>query len=249
MAVPDNWYETFFAGINCEMWEKAATPEWTADEAQFLADVLNLAPGSSLLDIPCGMGRHSLAMARLGHRITGVDISDEYVAKVRDRARSEKLPVEVIHGNILFIPLPQRFDGAWCMGNSFGYFDFDGVNKFVAKVAAALKPGARFVINSGMLAESVLAKILKVETFTVGDIHMEIDNRYVPDEGYMESHIQYTRNGSREKHAFKHYIFTLVEVKRMLSGVGMKVIACYNSTNKQPYRLGDQQIYMVAEKI
>lgn len=33
--VPDNWYETFFSGINCEIWEKAVTPEWTNAEVEF----------------------------------------------------------------------------------------------------------------------------------------------------------------------------------------------------------------------
>ena len=37
--IPDNWYESFFSGINCEMWEKAATKEWTDAEVAFLMDV------------------------------------------------------------------------------------------------------------------------------------------------------------------------------------------------------------------
>ena len=61
--IPDNWYETYFTRINCEMWEKAGTPEWTAAEVSFLTDVLNVPPGASLLDIPCGTGRHSLVLA------------------------------------------------------------------------------------------------------------------------------------------------------------------------------------------
>ena len=45
-TIPDNWYETFFTGINCEMWEKAATPEWTKAEVDFIKDVLQLPTGA-----------------------------------------------------------------------------------------------------------------------------------------------------------------------------------------------------------
>ncbi|MEP7108209.1 MAG: hypothetical protein ABI760_09500, partial [Ferruginibacter sp.] len=58
--VPDNWYETFFSGINCEMWEKAVTDDWTEKEASFLVDVMNINRGDSVLDIPCGTGRLSI---------------------------------------------------------------------------------------------------------------------------------------------------------------------------------------------
>lgn len=43
-----------------------------------------------------------------------------------------------------------EFDGGYCFGNSFGYLDHSGVRKFLAAVARALKPGARFVIDTGV---------------------------------------------------------------------------------------------------
>jgi hypothetical protein len=50
-TIPDNWYENFFAGINCEMWEKAATTEWTAAEVAFIMNVLNVPEGGNILDV------------------------------------------------------------------------------------------------------------------------------------------------------------------------------------------------------
>ena len=58
--IPDTWYENFFSGINCEMWEKAVSAEWTEKEASFLIDTMNIKPGTSILDIPCGKGRIAL---------------------------------------------------------------------------------------------------------------------------------------------------------------------------------------------
>ena len=36
---------------------------------------MNLAPGSAILDMGCGTGRHSVELARRGYRMTGVDLS------------------------------------------------------------------------------------------------------------------------------------------------------------------------------
>jgi len=246
--VPDNWYENFFSGINCELWEKVATPEWTEDEVNFLTDVLNVKPGDNLLDIPCGVGRHSVAFAKRGFRLTSVDISDEYIGKLGARVKKEKLSIQIVHGNILSVKIPGSFDGAYCMGNSFGYFDIEGMKTFVTKVAACLKSGARFVINSGMVAESILPHPPELVNFTFGDTTMEIDNTYVAEEGYLISRILYNKETNPERYSFKHYIFTLSEIIRLLASANLKTIAVYNSTQKLPYQLGDQQMYLVAEK-
>jgi hypothetical protein len=134
------------------------------------------------------------------------------------------------------------------MGNSFGYFDIEGMKTFVTKVAASLKSGARFVINSGMVAESILPHPPELVNFTFGDTTMEIDNTYVAEEGYLISRILYNKKTNPERHSFKHYIFTLSEIIRLLASANLKTIAVYNSTQKLPYQLGDQQMYLVAEK-
>ena len=38
------------------------------------------------------------------------------------------------------------------------------------------------------------------------------------------------------------------EIKRLLAHHGLQTVAVYNSTEKQPYQLGDRQVYLVAEK-
>jgi cyclopropane fatty-acyl-phospholipid synthase-like methyltransferase len=246
--VADNWYENFFSGINCSLWEQVATPAWTDDEVNFLTDVLNVKPGDHLLDIPCGVGRHSVAFAKRGFQLTSVDISDEYVAKLGARVKKEKLPIQIIHGNILSVTISGSFDGAYCMGNSFGYFNIDSMRTFVKKVADGLRPGARFVINSGMVAESILPHPPGLVNFTFGDTTMEIDNTYVAAEGYLISRILYNKETKPEKHSFKHYIFTLSEIIRLLASANLKTVAVYNSTQKLPYEPGDRQMFLVAEK-
>lgn len=138
ITIENEWYETFFSGLNCEMWEKAISAEWTEREVDFLISVLNVQPGSSLLDIPCGYGRHTVELAKRGYNLTGFDISAEFLQTLRERVAAEQLSIQVIHGNILTTEIPASFDGAYCLGNSFGYVNYDGMNVFVEKVAIAL---------------------------------------------------------------------------------------------------------------
>jgi cyclopropane fatty-acyl-phospholipid synthase-like methyltransferase len=247
--VPDNWYETFFSGINCEMWEKAVSAEWTEKEVSFLIDTMNLTKGANILDIPCGTGRISLSLAKKGFNVTGVDISEEFIKGLTQKVKEENLSVRVIHGNILSLELTGSFDGAFCLGNSFGYFDYEGMNIFIKKVAACLKPGGRFIINSGMLAESILPRIPPEKIYTIDDFTMQVNNTYFVNDSFMVSRLKYTRNDHTETHSFKHYVYTVGEIKRLLKSFGLDIIALYNSVDKTPYELGDAQVYLVGEKI
>ncbi|MBA3693893.1 MAG: methyltransferase domain-containing protein [Acidobacteria bacterium] len=246
--INDNWYENFFQGLNCELWEKAVSPEWTKQEVDFLLSELNLKQGQYLLDIPCGFGRHSIEFAKRGYQVTGIDISQTFITGLTDKIKSEKLHIKAVQADILTIQLNQKFSGAVCMGNSFGYFSFDKMKLFVEKVSSSLEIGARFIINSAMIAESILPNFSKNKSFTVGNITMDITNIYSVEDSYMISHILYTKEGRTEEHSFKHYVFTLGEVKRLLQSCGLKTIATYNSPSKTEYNLGDQQIYIVIEK-
>ena len=106
-------------------------------------------------------------------------------------------------------------------------------------------------MNSGIIAESILpnfAHYSENKTYTVGDIRMDVTNVYHVEDSYMVSNLLYTKDGKTEEHAYKHYVFTLGEVKRLLKLYGLHTIAAYSSTSKSAYKLGDQQVYIVAQK-
>ena len=249
--VSDNWYEHFFQGINCELWENAIPIEVTRQEVDFLLSELNLQKGQHILDIPCGYGRHAIEFSTRGYNVTGIDISETFINGLSSKILSEKLNIKAIRANILHTEINGNFSAAVCLGNSFGYFNLERMKIFVGKVASALKPGSRFIINSGMIAESILPNFLKYsidKTYNVGKIKMEVTNTYDVDDSCMTSHLLFTKEGKIEEHSFKHYVFTLGEVKRLLALFGLKTISTYSSISKVEYKLGDQQVYIVAEK-
>ncbi len=249
--ITDTWYEDFFQGINCELWEKAIPTDVTKQEVDFLLSELNLNRGDHILDIPCGYGRHAIEFSKKGFEVTGIDISKTFIDGLTEKIISENLNIHAIQADILKIQLNERFAGAVCLGNSFGYFNIESMKLFIEKVSSAIEPGGKFIINSGMLAESILPNLMnysKNHTYIVDNITMDVANIYHVEDSYMRSNLTYTKEGKTEEHSFKHYVFTLGEVRRLLKLYGLPIIATYSSTTKEEYKLGDRQIYIVAEK-
>ena len=120
-ASPD-WWKDFFSGLVVEFWEAAIPPEVTAAETEFLVRELRLVPRALVLDVPCGHGRHALALARRGHDIQGVDISRELLASARRAAVAAQpnIPgsVSFLESDMRNLPWRDVFDAAFCAGRA-----------------------------------------------------------------------------------------------------------------------------------
>ncbi len=246
--INDNWYENFFEGINCEMWERAATKDMTLSEVNFLLDIFNLPASAHLLDIPCGNGRHSIELAKHGFQMTAFDISETFIRSLQQKLEGQQLPVSVIHGNILTHSLNGSFDGAFCLGNSFGYFPYEQMELFIKKISVVLKPRAKWIVNTGLAAESFLTKFVHEKNYVLGDLTMDIRNDYNVWHSCLITTLTYTKNRLKETKRFKHYIYTVAEIIRLLQRFSLKTIALYSSTDKTEYRVGGAQLFLVAEK-
>ena len=118
MVTRTNWFETFFQGITLDLWRAVGTPEVTRGEADFLASVFP--KGARLLDVPCGNGRITNELARRGFEMTGIDISRDFITEAS--GENPKATFQV--GDMRSLNFSGEFDGAFCWGNSFGYFEY-----------------------------------------------------------------------------------------------------------------------------
>ena len=98
------WYHTFFHGLPQEAWKAAQTEEQTQLDLELLVETLDFGPGDRLLDVFCGYGRHALPLARMGVRMTGVDIAPDYIAELQAAVGKEKLSVNGLVGDFWTIP-------------------------------------------------------------------------------------------------------------------------------------------------
>src|SRR5438132_1295912 len=248
MPVPSNWFETFFHGVTLDLWRKAIPLEQTTAEAEFLIDHLNCDAGARVLDVPCGNGRLSFELAQRGLRVTGVDISEEFIEEARRSVASRSMNPSAnadgtdLNAHLEFILRDMRnlegeaiYDGAYCFGNSFAFLEHAETEKFLARIAEALKPRARFLIETGMAAESVLRDFEEQSCHEFGDLSFTIKERYLAAESCIDSEYIFEQDGKRETRVAREWIYTTAEIRRMLERAGFTVLDLYGSLKCEPY--------------
>jgi len=130
-AFSDTWYEVF----------GRPDPEITAREVAFLLEVLP-PPPATVLDAPCGSGRHAIALLRQGYEVTGVDIEPRVIAAAQMAGvAAHELDMRSLRD------LPGRFDAVICMWASFGWFDEATNAEVFAQLADKIQTGGVFVLD------------------------------------------------------------------------------------------------------
>jgi SAM-dependent methyltransferase len=243
-----DWWRTFFSGPAVDSWLAIATDEQTAQEAAFIREELGTAPPARLLDVPCGGGRHSLALAGLGFDMTGVDLSEDFLAAARSRPPAGPGSVAWEHREMRDLPWTGAFDGAFCFGNSFGYLDDRGNAEFLQAVARTLKPGARFALETGYVLENLLPGLQARSWYQAGEILMLADRRYDHAEGRL--HVEYTwiSGGQVARRSMSARLYTYREIVGLLEDAGFTVLNGYASLAREPFRMGSGRLLVVAEK-
>jgi Methylase involved in ubiquinone/menaquinone biosynthesis len=239
-----NSYETFFHGVALDMWRNAVTPELTRADADFLASELALHPGAKVLDVPCGNGRHAIELARRGYSLTGVDFAAEFIEEARLAAPA----VDWRLSDMRRLPDRPEFDAAYCFGNSFAYMDRAGNREFLAALSGALKPGARFALETGIVAESILPALQRTRWLRVGDIHMLSANTYEPSQSRLDIEYTFIRNGKEDTRRISQHVYTVAELIALLAGVGLDTLHLYGGVDRQVYQLASPRLILIAAK-
>jgi SAM-dependent methyltransferase len=103
-------------------------------------------PGERVLDIGCGGGATSLAIARqvgANGTVVGVDLSPQLLDVARNRAREAGLPVTFIEADAGATQFDERFDAAF---SRFGVMFFDAPVQAFAHIRNAMRPGGRLAL-------------------------------------------------------------------------------------------------------
>jgi len=203
------------------MWLQAVPPEHSVREADRLEKLLDAAPGAEILDVPCGGGRLSLVFSDRGYRMTGVDWSSQFLDHARSSHGSDTVLWE--QRDMRDLPWRERFDAAFCVGNSFGYLDDEGNASFLRSVRAAMKPGARFVLETPMVLENLLGHLQARPWWKAGDVYLLVENRYDPASSRLDIEYTFSRNGTVEVRRGSHRAYAYRELVALVEAAGFAV--------------------------
>jgi SAM-dependent methyltransferase len=128
----------------------------TEQEVDFLVDALFLEPGMRVLDVGCGPGRHSLALARRGCTVVGVDHSAEFVRLARETAAVDGLHVTFEELDVRDLDRPGEFDATLCLcQGGFGLLGGRDETDVFDRIAATLRPGGALALSAFSAAFAV----------------------------------------------------------------------------------------------
>ena len=120
-----------------------------ADFVKSRFDEFGVPSGGKVIDVACGTGRHVLALAARGYRVTGVDLSEDMLTRARESAVDAAAPIEFHSRDMRNIDLPgRRFDAACCLFDSIGYVaTTSNVVQALRSINEHLLPGGVLVLE------------------------------------------------------------------------------------------------------
>jgi len=213
--------------------------EETAEEIEFVHRVLDLEEGAIVLDLCCGQGRHSVALANMGYSIVGLDSSRSLLELVeKEKLHEEKARLWLVEGDMRNIPLRAgTCDAVINLFTSFGFFDDAGNLSVLETAASVLKPDGKLLIdywnpymaaqldgtrNWWWITENLLALAEARYDFSSGRLR---DLRTLID----------VEKSSVENVVRELRFYTLPELEKMLEEVGLQILEVYGDVDERGY--------------
>jgi len=245
-----NINDTYFDGYYKDIWRSVIPAELTPKEIDFMLSWFNLQPGSKVLDLMCGYGRHAIALAKKGMKVTALDNLDDYIIEIKKVAEEESLPIKAIKTDVIQYKIDEKYDLALCMGNSLNFFNAEDTQHLLTNIHSHLKHGGHLLINTWSLAEIVIKNFTAKSWSEVGDLKYITDSKYLFHPTRIESDsFILSPDGHIEKKKAIDYIFSVSEMETMLNKAAFILKEIYSIPGRKKFALGEPRAYMVAEKV
>ncbi|WP_340113083.1 class I SAM-dependent methyltransferase [Maribellus mangrovi] len=101
-----------------------------------------------ILDLGCGPGLYTQIIAQRGHKVTGVDFSENSIDYAKQQAKAKNLDIEYINKNYLDLDLPENaFDLVMMIYTDLGVLLPEERNQLLSKIEKVLKPGGTLIFD------------------------------------------------------------------------------------------------------
>lgn len=130
-------------------WNNASKELWAnpSEDSIYLAKKWSEEGAETLLDLGCGLGRHSLYFSRMGFAVTAVDISESGVEHTRRLVAQDFPDCVCMTADMMALPFADNsFDRVFSY-HVISHQDTKGVQNVINEIARVLKPGAKAFVT------------------------------------------------------------------------------------------------------
>ncbi len=245
-----NINDTYFDGHYKDIWRAIIPAELTSKEIDFMFQYFKLQPGSKVLDIMCGYGRHAIALAEKGIDVTAIDNLADYIDEIKQTVKEKSLPVKAVKADVATYEANDFFDLAICMGNSLNFFPEQEAKKILSNISKFLRPGGHLLINTWSIAEIAIKSFNDKSWSYVRDLKFLTDSKFL----FHPTRIEFENlfigpDGKTETKKGIDYIFSIAELEKMLNEAGFVMKEIYSIPGRKKFTLGEPRAYIVAQKI
>ena len=188
-------WEPFWADLD------ALSAYWRAPELVVVAwaEQLWAAGGRRVLDLGCGIGRHTVALARVGFAVAATDVSPSGLVICDAWLAHEGLSAALARHEMATLPFPDcTFDGLIAY-NVIHHTTVAGMWRVLAEIRRVLRPDGRFYVTiasrddskiAGYRADVETGKCVEIEPFTFIYLRDAPGDKHLPHHYYDETELR-----------------------------------------------------------
>ena len=205
-----------------------------SEEAHAATQLAGVEPPAEVLDAPCGYGRHSVALAAAGYRITGADRSPVLLDEARRRSGGDEWPrwMRADHRELPFED--SSFDCVLNLFSSLGYRGENGDRATLAEFRRVLRSDGALVIET-QHRDRIMAIFRERDWEELGDETRLEKRQFDPVSGEMEvEHGLVEPGGRRRLLTYRMRLYTATELSRLVAGAGFEHVECFGGFGREP---------------
>ncbi len=220
------------------------------DEAKAVLKLLELAKQSKVLDLPCGVGRHSIQLSKLGMKVTGVDITPEFLAEAQKRSRDAKATAEWVEGDMRTFCRQGYFDAVVNLYTSFGYFsDPKDDEKVLEKFFQSLRPGGKLLMD--LMSREIFQRSMphKSEKIQPDGSIIRSEHRFTQEGRWLENKWTYSSSTEPPTEAEVGLrLYSKEELCIHLAKAGFVKIETFGDFDGSPYSSSSVHLLVLAQR-
>jgi len=245
--VAAEWFRAWFSSPYYDLLYKQRNEQEASLCINRFVEFLKIPPGSRILDVACGKGRHSRALAAKGFDVTGIDLSAPSIIEAKN------FETDNLHFYVHDMRLPfwiNYFDYVFNFFTSFGYF------RTMREHDDAIRTMAQSLKMNGMLTIDYLNvhyaedHLVPREEKRSNGVMFNIDRWFDEKHFFKRIHVEETEKKISETFSEQVGKFSLGDFTDMLSYEGLAIEQIFGDYELNRYHVRNSpRMIMVARKI